>query len=190
MVDKAHKLLTDPDIHEPKGISTATADQVYRADGAGSGSWQTITIPTGLFNISLAAFTASGTWTKPDNCFMVKVICIGGGGDLIAGTAGTSSFGAYCSATGGSASAPGDGSGDVNFTGEDENVSTTPPQAGLKFGAYGQGAPGDGTNTGGAGGGACIKYLYSFTDTVSVTVGAGLNTGKDGYVLVEQYTTV
>ena len=34
-----HVDIEDPNIHEPKGISTATAGQVYVADGAGSGSW-------------------------------------------------------------------------------------------------------------------------------------------------------
>lgn len=34
-----HKDITDPHIHEPKGASTATAGQVYIADGAGSGTW-------------------------------------------------------------------------------------------------------------------------------------------------------
>lgn len=35
-----HKDLTGSDLHEPKGCSTATAGQVYIADGAGSGTWQ------------------------------------------------------------------------------------------------------------------------------------------------------
>lgn len=35
----AHGSITDPNIHEPKGASTATAGQVYAADGAGSGTW-------------------------------------------------------------------------------------------------------------------------------------------------------
>lgn len=34
-----HASLTDPELHEPKGISTALAGQIYVADGAGSGSW-------------------------------------------------------------------------------------------------------------------------------------------------------
>lgn len=35
-----HSALTDSDgIHEPKGISTATANQVYISDGSGSGNW-------------------------------------------------------------------------------------------------------------------------------------------------------
>lgn len=35
-----HSAITDPDIHEPKGASTAAAGTVYISDGAGSGSWQ------------------------------------------------------------------------------------------------------------------------------------------------------
>ena len=34
-----HNAITDPDIHEPKGASTASADQIYVSDGAGSGTW-------------------------------------------------------------------------------------------------------------------------------------------------------
>jgi hypothetical protein len=37
-----HVDITDPEIHEPKGASTATANQVYSADGAGSGTWQKV----------------------------------------------------------------------------------------------------------------------------------------------------
>ena len=42
----AHNTITDPNIHEPKGIASATIGQVYVSDGAGSGSWQNApTIP-------------------------------------------------------------------------------------------------------------------------------------------------
>lgn len=34
-----HNVLTTSDLHEPKGISTASAGDVYVADGAGSGTW-------------------------------------------------------------------------------------------------------------------------------------------------------
>lgn len=34
-----HNEVTDPEIHEPKGISTATATHVYAANGIGSGTW-------------------------------------------------------------------------------------------------------------------------------------------------------
>jgi len=34
-----HNSLTDPELHEPKGISTALAGQIYVANGSGSGVW-------------------------------------------------------------------------------------------------------------------------------------------------------
>lgn len=34
-----HKNLTGTNLHEPKGVASATSGQVYIADGAGSGSW-------------------------------------------------------------------------------------------------------------------------------------------------------
>ena len=34
-----HVVITDPNIHEPKGISTANAGEVYVANGAGSGTY-------------------------------------------------------------------------------------------------------------------------------------------------------
>lgn len=39
MANVNHNTLTDPYLHEPKGVSTATAGDVYVADGAGSGAW-------------------------------------------------------------------------------------------------------------------------------------------------------
>jgi hypothetical protein len=35
-----HKDIPEAQLHEPKGVSTALIDQVYVADGAGSGSWE------------------------------------------------------------------------------------------------------------------------------------------------------
>lgn len=35
-----HNLITDPDIHEPKGVATASAGKAYVANGTGSGSWE------------------------------------------------------------------------------------------------------------------------------------------------------
>lgn len=37
----AHSTITDPNIHEPKGVATATNGQVYIANGSGSGAWAT-----------------------------------------------------------------------------------------------------------------------------------------------------
>ena len=41
MADVEHKTLPDAEIHEPKGIASATSGQVLVANGAGSGTWQT-----------------------------------------------------------------------------------------------------------------------------------------------------
>ncbi len=43
MANVSHATLTGSDLHEPKGAASATADSVYVADGAGSGTWEKIT---------------------------------------------------------------------------------------------------------------------------------------------------
>lgn len=42
MANVQHSSLTDPNLHEPKGISTATADQVYISNGSASGTWTNV----------------------------------------------------------------------------------------------------------------------------------------------------
>lgn len=37
-----HKDITDPNLHEPKGVSTAAANRLYVANGTGSGSWKKV----------------------------------------------------------------------------------------------------------------------------------------------------
>ena len=39
MANISHSTLTDPYLHEPKGVVAATAGKEYRSNGAGSGSW-------------------------------------------------------------------------------------------------------------------------------------------------------
>lgn len=63
-----HAAITDPNIHEPKGISSATSGQVYLSDGIGSGNWVT-NAPDGLSTaVAGAALRANGaggvTWTR------------------------------------------------------------------------------------------------------------------------------
>src|ERR1051325_1704792 len=41
-----HKDLTGADLHEPKGVAAAAANNVYVADGAGSGTWKKLTLST------------------------------------------------------------------------------------------------------------------------------------------------
>lgn len=57
----AHSVITDPYIHEPKGIAAATINKVYVSDGAGSGSWQKLSASsvdtTSQFNVNKAKLT-------------------------------------------------------------------------------------------------------------------------------------
>lgn len=39
MANVQHSTLTDPELHEPKDISTASSGEVYVADGSSSGAW-------------------------------------------------------------------------------------------------------------------------------------------------------
>lgn len=181
MATKAHKNLTGVDLHEPKGITTATSGQTYIADGLGSGVWTTQVIPSGLFITTFATFTATGTWTKPANLFKVRVHCVGSGGNgSFPGS--PVNFGAHCSATGCSADGltPGVGSGgDLNYTG------------GTGGNAYGD----KGVSTSGTFqcGGLSIKEIATAslgaTETVTVNI-AGTNNNLNAYVLVEQFITV
>ena len=73
-----HKNIADADLHEPKGVASASADQVYIADGAGSGEWQAlpaklyaeIYIDGGITTQTLSAASAysilnpTGEWTN------------------------------------------------------------------------------------------------------------------------------
>lgn len=49
-----HKEIQDPDLHEPKGISTADKNTSYRADGSGSGEFR-LDKPTDLSGITSPA---------------------------------------------------------------------------------------------------------------------------------------
>ena len=40
MANIDHELISDPYLHEPKGITSASAKQIYVADGASSGEWR------------------------------------------------------------------------------------------------------------------------------------------------------
>jgi hypothetical protein len=40
-----HSVITDPNIHEPKGVAAASAGQVYVANGSGSGVWTALATP-------------------------------------------------------------------------------------------------------------------------------------------------
>lgn len=51
MANIQHSVLTDPNLHEPKGVSTATTGQVYVANGSGTGVWKDVP-PTSLTGLA------------------------------------------------------------------------------------------------------------------------------------------
>jgi len=76
-----HNVITDPDLHEPKGIASATSGKVYISNGSGSGTWEyppakphaEIYISSGTTAHTLAGASAytilnpSGEWTASGN---------------------------------------------------------------------------------------------------------------------------
>jgi len=81
MANIQHAVLTDPQLHEPKGASTALEGQVYRANGSGSGAWSfpsghaygELYIDSGVTPQTLLAASATailnpaGEWTTNGN---------------------------------------------------------------------------------------------------------------------------
>lgn len=63
MADVEHASLTGSALHEPKGVASASAGQVYIADGLGSGTWTTPTAntPVGAM-MDYAGATAPSGW--------------------------------------------------------------------------------------------------------------------------------
>jgi hypothetical protein len=102
-----HNLITDPDIHEPKGAAAAAAGKVYISDGAGSGSWQyppgkahgEIYIDAGATSQTLSAASAyaklnpTGEWTAG----VSNVLTLGAGtGTITLTQAGTYMINFWC----------------------------------------------------------------------------------------------
>jgi hypothetical protein len=54
MATVQHSAITDPNIHEPKGVAAATINKVYVSNGTGSGTWQKLSPP------QLAGLTTNG----------------------------------------------------------------------------------------------------------------------------------
>jgi len=62
----AHNTLTDPELHEPKGISIATPGSIYVANGSGGGSW-TSRLVVGTAQATTAStidFTGIPSWVN------------------------------------------------------------------------------------------------------------------------------
>lgn len=73
MANVSHATLTGSELHEPKGVATASASTVYVADGLGSGSWVDINtlltstnFTTGDGKLTLKT-TADSTWVMAND---------------------------------------------------------------------------------------------------------------------------
>lgn len=58
MANTQHSTLTDPELHEPKGVAAASANEVYVANGSASGSWAPLELS---FNIVIADISTAET---------------------------------------------------------------------------------------------------------------------------------
>jgi len=56
-----HKLITNADLHEPKGVSAAANKTVYVANGSGSGAW---VLPSTTANVYIAFNSSSPGYTQ------------------------------------------------------------------------------------------------------------------------------
>lgn len=59
-----HNTLTTTELHEPKGVASATSGQVYFADGAGSGTWASFPTGWGFYSDNASAQTFNTTAAK------------------------------------------------------------------------------------------------------------------------------
>jgi hypothetical protein len=57
MADVQHRDITDPNIHEPKGVKFAPEGTAYVADGLGAGQWVPVIVPGGLTGASGAFYS-------------------------------------------------------------------------------------------------------------------------------------
>ena len=67
-----HVDIPDGERHEPKGVSTATIDQVYVADGAASGAWRTLPFQDSVImaDVSAPSFELIAI---PNNCIIDSI---------------------------------------------------------------------------------------------------------------------
>ncbi len=63
----AHSTLTGADLHEPKGVASANADDIYIANGSGSGAW-TAADNNIYLSVTMADVSTAGSVWIPSPC--------------------------------------------------------------------------------------------------------------------------
>tara|TARA_R110000787_G_scaffold10406_6_gene35282 strand:- start:2857 stop:3321 length:465 start_codon:yes stop_codon:yes gene_type:complete len=72
-----HSTLTTTDLHEPKGVAAANADEIYVANGSASGAWSAHDNVVYLFTTIADISTASSSWVAcPIPGTIVKIYTI------------------------------------------------------------------------------------------------------------------
>lgn len=69
MANVSHASLTGANLHEPKGVASATANKVYVSDGSGSGTWQKLSPP------QFSGLTTNGA--------AGQIVTVNGSGDFV-----------------------------------------------------------------------------------------------------------
>lgn len=57
-----HKDLTGTDLHEPKGVASASSGQVYVANGSGSGGWSALPVSYYALTLAIANVSSASTY--------------------------------------------------------------------------------------------------------------------------------
>jgi hypothetical protein len=189
----------------PTGITAGTTYYVINASGTtsniaatrGGTAINTSGTQSGTQSVSSGTYTA----TAGTNLVLVQVVGGGGEGSSSGSNGGTSSFGAFCSATGGIGGTTNPSSGGVG-TGGDLNISGTSgflsgsnsfAAGGFTFfGIVGAGGGASGNGTTGTrsagGGGFSQELILSGFSGTTVTVGECPSGGRAGIVIVYEYS--
>lgn len=83
-----HKNLTGSDLHEPKGIEIASSDQVYVANGTGSGAWTDLDslyppVSVAVASLDPSAVIGSRSFVTDANATTFGSVVAGGGANKV-----------------------------------------------------------------------------------------------------------
>jgi len=108
-----------------KFVAPGTSGNVLTSNGT---AWESTAAAAGGGDYAMQVFTSPGTWTKPAGLKAIKVTVIAGGGAAspnVVNPGGTSSFGPFLSATGGSGSASNAGVGGAGGSGSGGQINAS-----------------------------------------------------------------
>lgn len=82
MADIEHSALTDPEIHEPKGITSAPVNTAYIADGASGGAWSAVTMAGDVTTAVVVASSSDPSDQGPTATDTEHQVTFGAGGTV------------------------------------------------------------------------------------------------------------